>query len=76
MSFHEVPMLPELLSMNDQKALSAASRSFAKALLLGQIRVVALACEADLALVNYGWPLLSMVFLDSLCLLPFATTFR
>ena len=68
--FHEVPTLPELLSMDDQKALSAASRSFRRSF-VAKIRVVTVACEAHLASVNYGWPLLSMVILQTdYCYLP------
>ena len=61
--FHEVPTLPELLSMDDQKALSAASRSFRRSF-VAKIQVVTVKSEQDLALVNQSWPLLSMVILQ------------
>ena len=67
---HEVPTLPELLKMDDQKALSAVSRSLRNSF-VAKVRVVTVACKADLALVNYSWPLLSMVILiEDDCYLP------
>ena len=60
--FHEVPTLPELLNMDDQKALSAASRSFRRSF-VAKIQLVTVESEQDLALVNQSWPLLSMVTL-------------
>ena len=60
--FHEVPTLPELLNMDDQKALSAASRSFCRSF-VAKIQLVTVKREQDLALVNQSWPLLSMVIL-------------
>ena len=61
--FHEVPTLPELLNMDDQKALSAASRSFRRSF-VAKIQLVTVKREQDLALVNQSWPLLSMVILQ------------
>ena len=61
--FHEVLTLPELLNMNDQKALSAASRSFCRSF-VAKIQVVTVKSEQDLPLVNQSWPLLSMVILQ------------
>lgn len=60
--FHQVPTLPELLNMYDQRALSAANRSLCKSF-VAEIRVVTVACQADLVSVNYCWPQLSMVIL-------------
>lgn len=50
--------------MDDQKALSAANMSFRKSFVV-KIRAVSVTCKADLALVNYSWPLLSMVILQT-----------
>ena len=60
--FHEVPTLPELLNVDDQKALSAASRSFRRSF-VAKIQLVTVKNKQDLALVNQSWPLLSMVIL-------------
>ena len=54
--------------MHDQNALSAASRSFRRSF-VAKIRVVTVTCDEDLTLVNYGWPLLSMVTLQTDCYL-------
>ena len=61
-TLHEVPTLPELLNMADQKALSLASRSFRRSF-VAKIQLVTVKREQDLALVNQSWPLLSMVIL-------------
>ena len=48
---HEVPTLPELLTMDDQKALSAASRNFCLSF-FAHIQVVTVTCVKDFALVT------------------------
>ena len=58
---HEVPTLPELLTTDAQKALSAASKSF-RACLTAQVQIVTVTCMKDLYLITKcRWPLLSMV---------------
>ena len=67
---HKVPRLPELLTADAQKALSAVSRSLRERR-MAQARVVTVPCEQDLRLINKWsgkgwcrWPLLSLI---SLC---------
>lgn len=56
----EVPMLTELLTADDQKAPSTASRSFREHF-VAQVQFVTVTCKEDLALlIRYRWPLLSM----------------
>ena len=62
--FHAVLTLPELLNMDDQKALSAVSRSLRRSF-VAKIQVVTVTNDKDLALVNQSWPLLSMVILHT-----------
>ena len=50
--------------MDDQKALSAVSRSLRRSF-VAKIQVVTVTNEKDLALVNQSWPLLSMVILHT-----------
>ena len=50
--------------MNDQKALSAVSRSLRRSF-VAKIQVVTVTDEEDVALVNQSWPLLSMVILQT-----------
>ncbi|KAL3159250.1 hypothetical protein ABBQ32_011218 [Trebouxia sp. C0010 RCD-2024] len=59
-------MLPQLLSLDAQKALSAANRSF-REYFVSQIQTVTVPCRDDTSWVNTGtWPLLSMVILQDL----------
>ncbi|KAL3151644.1 hypothetical protein ABBQ38_012634 [Trebouxia sp. C0009 RCD-2024] len=59
-------MLPQLLSPDAQRALSAANRSFQE-YFVSQIRVVTAPCEDDTSWVNTRtWPLLSMIILQGL----------
>ena len=50
--------------MDDQKALSAVSRSLRRSF-VAKIQVVTVTIREDLALVNQSWPLLSMVTLQT-----------
>ena len=58
---HEVPALPELLTIDAQKALSAASTNF-RACFVAQVQIVTVTRMKDLYLITKcKWPLLNMV---------------
>lgn len=60
----EVPRLPELLTTDAQKDLSAVSRKFRECF-AAQVQAVTLTCEEDLALLDSRrWPHLSMVIVE------------
>ena len=60
---HQVPTLPELLTADSQKALSASCRSLRERF-IAQIQVVTVMCAKDYALVvRHKWPQLNMVIL-------------